>query len=425
MSNTRYLAHLIPDTSDNISHAQDAYTRRLNYDKQKRHERYLHDRDAGKTGFKGVRARTHNPYGNYASLYYNPVKAAEYYRTHKAQFTKSKAQNKKEPKQTQEVVEEVPVDDGGGGGGSGGGGDGGAAQAIADQLRKLQEDSAFETAAQRQATKMKIDQLRESLQQELEKKKKEREKVAEDSKNKQKELKEKAEKDKTEAKDKKEDRITKSEEALKKKKNSIVDPIREKNAELRGRLDSMGKNANKNVRAKLARQLAKNNEKINKANADYTNSLSVTKTKHTNAMRASVDHIRENLYEAQLANTNDRITKMNTIRTEIAELRNNNRNEIQKARTALNEWIANEKERVARESARIRGVEYKDNKAEQAAYQKRVEARAKQILGSSKSSSNSSNKTVSYNASGSKTSSSSKTTNTNSNTYKSTVSRKK
>ena len=69
--------------SDSLSHAQDAATQRRNYDSQKRRERYLRDRAAGKTGYQGIEARTNNPYGNYSNAYYDPRKAAEYYQAHK------------------------------------------------------------------------------------------------------------------------------------------------------------------------------------------------------------------------------------------------------------------------------------------------------------------------------------------------------
>ena len=65
------------DTS--LAHAWDAATQRKNYNSGKRHDRYIRDRDAGKTGYKGIEAQTQNPNGDYANPYYNPQRAQRYY----------------------------------------------------------------------------------------------------------------------------------------------------------------------------------------------------------------------------------------------------------------------------------------------------------------------------------------------------------
>jgi hypothetical protein len=40
-------------------------------------------RNAGKTGYQGLGARATNPNGDYANVYYDPQKAAEYYQANK------------------------------------------------------------------------------------------------------------------------------------------------------------------------------------------------------------------------------------------------------------------------------------------------------------------------------------------------------
>lgn len=57
--------------------------------------------------------------------------------------------------------------------------------------------------------------------------------------------------------------------------------------------------------------------------------------------------------------------------------------EIEKARNALNKWTSSERTRVDKEVAKLRGVKWKDPSKESNKYEKRVTARAKEILGSS------------------------------------------
>lgn len=180
---------------DFIEHAQSAYNRRLNYDSAKRRERYLKDRDAGKTGYKGVKARTSNPYGNYASLYYNPEKAAEYYRAHRKQKIQSSNKTKAVTKTINSQVMDSSNAVGSAGGSSGSSGSQAANQAVRDKIQKLKENSQFETAAQRKATQMKIDQLRKTLEKKLKDKEKEREKIVEEGEKERDSLQKKADSD--------------------------------------------------------------------------------------------------------------------------------------------------------------------------------------------------------------------------------------
>ena len=80
---TNSIKFVYKKSSEDISHAWDAAEQRRRYDAVKRHERYERDKLAGKTGYKGAAARTTNPYGNFASVYYNPDKAHEYYMNHR------------------------------------------------------------------------------------------------------------------------------------------------------------------------------------------------------------------------------------------------------------------------------------------------------------------------------------------------------
>lgn len=399
----RYIVRTYPsedlisdDTSDFLKHAQDAYIRKLNYDKQKRHEKYIRDRDAGKTGFKGVRARTSNPYGNYASLYYNPEKAAEYYRTHRGAMTSKTRSSAKNKSKTSGAPVETINDSGsmgGSGGGSGSvgsdgsGGSGNAAnaqaakRAIQDKIKKLRENSQFETAAQRKATQIKVEELRKALEAKLESLNNQREEAADKGQKERETLTNKANAKIEKEQELKKKNIEQDTKKLKNKKEATLDPIRKDNAELRGRLDSMSKTSDPKLKAQLLRKLIKNNEKINKANADYTDSLSAAKTQHSEKMRRNITTIRADLQNAKLASSAEQRSKTIDIRNKIAKLRLDNKNAITNAQDALKTWISNEKTRVAKETARLKGEEYKDPTAENKAYEKRVEARANEILG--------------------------------------------
>lgn len=393
----KYLVHIDPP-EEKLEHAQSAATRRMNYDANKRRERYLRDRDAGKTGYKGIRARTFNPYGNYASLYYNPEKAAEYYQRHKKTATPVKLSSGTKTATTNQAGGANGSGSGGSSGGSGGssggsGGSGGSSgsaaanRAIQDKIQKLKENSQFETAAQRKATQLRIERMRKTLAKKLAAKQKEREKVTESGAKKRQDLQDQATADIERAKNTKTENIEKDKKEAKAKKEQTVKPYREENAALRAQLDSMGKSSDPKKRAQLMRQLARNNEKINKANADYTDALFQSKTKHTNTMRNDINVIRTKLYNAKAASSAEQRSKVAEIRSDIAKLRNDNRQEIQEAKAKLNDWISKEKTRVGKETARLKGVKWTDPAKEAAKYDKRVTARAKEILSGEKSTS--------------------------------------
>lgn len=131
------------------------------YNPIKRHERYERTKE-----IVGRKARTHNPYGNYASPYYDPVKRREYYESHKTHPTR-------------------PYGVGSSGKGSGGRGSGGKGSGkggkgsgkkgnskgqnanMQKQIEALREQSALETEAQREATRRKIEDLRYQLSEQI------------------------------------------------------------------------------------------------------------------------------------------------------------------------------------------------------------------------------------------------------------------
>lgn len=58
---------IVYKTKDYLAHALTAEQQRANYDSQARHERYIRDRDAGKTGYQGIQAKgpiAQNGYSN-------------------------------------------------------------------------------------------------------------------------------------------------------------------------------------------------------------------------------------------------------------------------------------------------------------------------------------------------------------------------
>lgn len=405
----RYLVHLDPP-EEKLEHAQSAATRRMNYDANKRRERYLRDRDAGKTGYKGIRARTVNPYGNYASLYYNPEKAAEYYQKHKKTVSQTKLSSGTKTTTANQTSATGTSSSGGSSGGSGGssGGSGGSSgsaaanRAIQDKIQKLKENSQFETAAQRKATQLRVEQMRKTLAKKLAAKQKEREEATAKGAKERQDLQDQASADIELAKNTKTENIEKDKKKAKAKKEQTVKPYREENAALRAQLDSMGKSSDPKKRAQLMRQLARNNEKINKANADYTDALFQSKTKHTSTMRNDIYNIRTKLYNAKASSSAEQRSKVAEIRSDIAKLRSDNQQEIQNAKAKLNDWISKEKTRVGKETARLKGVKWTDPAKEAAKYDKRVTARAKEILSGGKSTS-SKQKTTSKATGGSKT----------------------
>lgn len=118
-----------------------------------------------------VVGRTHltrNPYGNYKSVYYDPVARHERYMREKTSTASSAG--------TASASGSVGSGKGRGGGGGGkgsgkgrGGSGRGGGQNVSNAIAKLREESMLDTEAQREATKRKIEDLREQLKKHLEK----------------------------------------------------------------------------------------------------------------------------------------------------------------------------------------------------------------------------------------------------------------
>lgn len=116
-----------------------------------------------------VVGRTHltrNPYGNYKSVYYDPVARHERYMREKTSTAGTSSAS---------VSGGSGKGRGGGGGGGKGSGKGrggsgrGRGQNVSNAIAKLREESMLDTEAQREATKRKIEDLREQLKKHLEK----------------------------------------------------------------------------------------------------------------------------------------------------------------------------------------------------------------------------------------------------------------
>lgn len=118
-----------------------------------------------------VVGRTHltrNPYGNYKSVYYDPVARHERYMREKTSTASSAG--------TASASGSGGSGKGRGGGGGGkgsgkgrGGSGRGGGQNVSNAIAKLREESMLDTEAQREATKRKIEDLREQLKKHLEK----------------------------------------------------------------------------------------------------------------------------------------------------------------------------------------------------------------------------------------------------------------
>lgn len=145
---------------DSLSHAYKSpysSSSRAGYNPVKRHERYEKTKE-----IIGRKAKTYNKYGNYKSPYYDPVARHERYLRERSSLGiglgsgKSKSSGR----------------GGSGGSGKGGSGKGGSSQTadnLAEQVKALREESNLNTEAQREATKRKLEDLRENLTKQVQK----------------------------------------------------------------------------------------------------------------------------------------------------------------------------------------------------------------------------------------------------------------
>lgn len=344
--------------------------------------------------------RTSNPYGNYENVYYNPEKAHEYYeRTKKLKGYENRYGGSRGGTSTAKTGSSVSRNSSGSGRSSNSGGSGGKSNksSIAEQVRKLRENSRFETKAQREAAKMQIKDLRDKIKSEVKKRSDARKTLVKDVSSKRKtitnagkrereRLREKAKKDIERERKASSKKIEKDKKILESKRDSTVDPIRLKNAQLRARIDSLGKNSPERI--KLQRELAKNNEKISDAMAQYTDSLSNVSTKHKLIMRESIESIRSNLkaaIEQSSTKQKDDLEALNvtskaqreSISSEIKKLRKDNSDEIKRIRNELKSWTETEKSKLESTISSITGKENKYNAKND--YEDRVKKRAQEI----------------------------------------------
>lgn len=148
-------------SSSHIEHAyRSPYANTVVYNPAERHNRYVRSKPLLT---KARSARTTNPYGNYKSPYYDPVKRREYYEAHKDHVTR--------PYGTGSSTKSS----GKGSGGSGRSGSGkkgsskGQSANMAKQIAKLREESSKESDAQREAAKRKIEDLKNQLSDQVKK----------------------------------------------------------------------------------------------------------------------------------------------------------------------------------------------------------------------------------------------------------------
>ena len=315
-----------------LSHALDKETQRARYDPAKRRERYLRDKAAGKTGFKGILARIKNPFGNYASLYYDPEKARAYYQAHRTsskpytpKVESSSAKNKPSAA-AEEATEDKSAASkgrsGGGGGRGGGGGGGGGASPNAAANSQAREDANNRIQALRESVDAKIQVLQDKLSAN-----------AENSQSKREMKKEEASTKMAAEREKRVENVSATTEALQTERDLKLDPIREENARLRGKLDSMNPNSEEGL--KLRRQLASNAKKSMKACADYTDSLMSKKTAFSNEMNQNLNKIRTDLNKYLDNSSKKQQATAKKLRDKIKNLRSNLNKEIAAIRDAV------------------------------------------------------------------------------------------
>lgn len=123
-------------------------------------------------GRKSLTTHRTNPYGNYASPYYDPVERHARYEREKDHVTRPYGVGLSESKKGRGSGKGRSGKGGSGKGGSGkgkGSGKGGANKNISDAIAKLREESSLDTEAHREAAKRKIEDLKKELVEWIEK----------------------------------------------------------------------------------------------------------------------------------------------------------------------------------------------------------------------------------------------------------------
>lgn len=304
------------NSQGHMSHALSAYEQRKNYDSAKRRERYLRDKAAGKTGFKGILARTSNPFGNYSSVYYDPQKAHDYYMRNR------KLANPTSNRANEEAAEDGGGGSGGGGGGAGGGGGGGAGNAAAQA--QAREEANNRIQALQEAVNAKIQTIQDKISAN-----------AENTQTKRQAKKEEATEKMQAEREKRVENVEATTEGLQKQRDLKLDPIREENARLRGKLDSMNPNSEEGI--ELRRKLAANAKQSMKACADYTDSLVAQKTKFSNEMNQNLAKIRKDLNNYIDKSSKKQQATAKKLRDKITSLRANLNKEIAAIRKAVSD----------------------------------------------------------------------------------------
>lgn len=337
MSKSSGLKYVYKPTNDELVHDWDAAKQRAKYDAAKRHERYERDKLAGKTGFKGSSARTINPFGNFASVYYDPKKAHDYYMRHRRLSNSNsnwrdryRQKYGREKPEIQGAAEEEAA-----GGSGGGGGSGSSDPNLANDLAKIRKAGAEEKERLRKDAKRKIDNLRNETNKKAEEVRNLIEENRKKTKNEQDKKREEAQADIKKEQDKSKKELEDEDRQLKNKRDVANEPLRKENAALRGRLENLSKTADPKEKARLQRLLASNNNKISKANADYTDALFRSKTKHTTSMRNSINQIRVDLKNFITTSSFEQRSKAVELRNELKDLRQKNQNEIKRIRQKL------------------------------------------------------------------------------------------
>ena len=321
---------------ETLEHAWDAYQQRRAYDKQKRHERYIRDRDAGKTGYLGVYGR-----GRRAT------DLSKYKYNAKVSAPVRMSAKKKEHKSPVDPEPEEEKSSRGSGNGSGGSRGSGAAE----EAGKVREMSAEAKEKLREEANEKIERLREEIQEKSEEVKsqieEDRYNQSLDRENKKNQAQIDIEKEQDEAANS----IKSEGEKLKSQLKSKTDPIREELAALRAKAESTN---DPEELARLKRVIASKKDNINDKNAEYTESVSKMSTEYSTKMRDNINKIRNDLKTFLNKSTQEQKEKATKLRNELKTLRANNNAEIKRIRQQLKNDLKEESSNAKQKISQIK-----------------------------------------------------------------------
>lgn len=312
-----------------LVHAWDANTQRLNYDAQARHERYIRDRDAGKTGYQGIQGQSalnsHDPtrqsylnrYGTNRKSGVIARRSSDLSRSsdNSARVNRSISKNRQRALNRNRISQESDLN-------LISSEQFKTISSIRQQINMLQNLSSADKKKNKEEIKQNISIIKDKIEQTSSKVRS----ILEQRQG-------KTKKQIEITKEKSKSKISKEAQDSIDKMKSKNDSLYNENSKIRERLNKSNLSSKKEQ--ELRSKIADNAKKILENHEKYTNKINSVKTSHTEKMNEDLSNLSKELQAYLTQNKDKQKNSESSLKSQIQSLRDSNSREISRIKSEI------------------------------------------------------------------------------------------